>query len=70
LFLEAIRKRPGLEKSSQQEILVALGLLFTRTSEENGGREKRRKIAAAQKLAIAAYKQTHPEVEQRSSDEN
>jgi hypothetical protein len=70
LFLEAIRKRPGLEKSSQQEILVALGLLFTRTTEENGGREKRRKKAADQKLAIAAYKQTHPEVEQRSSDEN
>jgi hypothetical protein len=42
-------------------ILISVGLLLTRTAEEDGGREKRRQTAAIRK---AAYKQAHPEMEQ------
>lgn len=53
-----------MDSSSLQEILISVGLLLTRVAEEAGGREKRRQTTAIRKLAMEAYKQAHPEMEQ------
>ena len=62
IFLkDAIRKRPSSKNASDTEILLAIGNLFTRTSDEEGGRENRRENAALKRVAFEEYKKANPE---------
>ncbi len=59
VVVDAIHKRPLFKQTPVTEILHVMGSLFSRSGDENGGRERRRENAAFKRAAIEAFKKKH-----------